>query len=221
MNSKKYIPVNDIKFLVWIKKLLAYVALHLERWYITAPLDELNELAAIYEHALDKTQSANRGSVDVHDKNVARQRLEKTTRMYVQGFLTRNPYVTNSDRKEMGLPVYDTTPTPVSKPTVRAMGKIVYKGAGSLELHITPEADISDNKRAYYGCKIVYDVIDANIPPPQSEKGLGQAVFTRRKKEPFIFHPQDAAKRVYFCIRYENGKGEAGPWSHVFSAVIP
>ena len=26
---------------------------------------------------------------------------------------------------------------------------------------------------------------------------------------------------VYFCIRYENSKGKAGPWGPIFQAIIP
>jgi len=221
MSVKTHTSKSDAMFLVWIKKLLAYIALHMERWYIVAPIDELNEQAATYEQALAKAQASNRGIIDVHNKKEARQTLEKTARIFIQGFLAKNPYVTDADRKEMGLPIYDKIPTPINKPTVRAMGRIVYKAAGSLELHITPEADISENKRAYHGCKIVYDVVAANEPQPKTERDLKQVSFTRKKKESFIFHPQDAAKRVYFSLRYENSKGNAGPWCPVFSAVIP
>ena len=33
--------------------------------------------------------------------------------------------------------------------------------------------------------------------------------------------PQTSGKTVYFCVRYENAKGEPGPWGPIFSAVIP
>ena len=131
------------------------------------------------------------------------------------------PPLTNADLTGLGLKPKDTVPTPVSVPKVRAAGKIVYRGSGSLELHIAPEADISDDKRAYYGCKIVYAVMNADEPAPKSEKELTESMFTRRKKETFIFQPQDAAKKVYFCMRYENSKGQAGPWCPIFAAVIP
>jgi hypothetical protein len=36
--------------------------------------------------------------------------------------------------------------------------------------------------------------------------------FTRRKKELFDFTQKDSGKTVYFCVRYENAKGEPEPW---------
>ena len=221
MSTGNYIPRGDSAFLLWVKKLLAYVVLHCMRWRVGAPEDSMNDLLITFEQALQKAQEANHGKVDITIKNDARRALEKDVRTYVQGFLARNPYVTNADREEMALPVYDTIPTQVGTPKVRAMGKIIYKGAGSLELHITPEADISEDKRAYYGCKILFGVTDADAPVPTSETELHESVFTRRKREAFIFQPKDSAKRVHFCIRYENSKGQAGPWCPIFSAVIP
>ena len=131
------------------------------------------------------------------------------------------PPLTDADLIGLGLKPKDNIPTPVSVPKVRAVGKITFKSAGSLELHIAPETDISEDKRAYYGCKIAYAVMNADAPAPQSEKELTESMFTRRKKEAFIFQPQDAAKKIYFSLRYENSKGQAGPWCPIFSAVIP
>ena len=131
------------------------------------------------------------------------------------------PPLTNADLIGLGLKPKDTTPTSVTVPKVRASGKITLKGPGSLELHIAPETEITEDKRAYYGCKVAYAVMDANEPAPQSERELTESMFTRRKKEAFIFQPQDSTKKVYFSIRYENSKGQPGPWCPVFSAVIP
>jgi len=121
----------------------------------------------------------------------------------------------------LGLKARDNIPTSVSVPKVRAHGKIIYRGAGRIELHISPEADISEDKRAYHGCKILYEVLEANAETPKDERNLSENRFTRRKKEEFVFQPKDAAKRIYFCLRYENSKGQPGPWCPIFSAVIP
>ena len=131
------------------------------------------------------------------------------------------PPLTNTDLIGLGLKPKDTIPTSVTVPKVRALGKIAFKSSGSLDLHIAPETDISEDKRAYYGCKIAYAVMNVDELAPKSEKELTESIFTRRKKEAFIFQPQDAAKKVYFSLRYENSKGQAGPWCPIFAAVIP
>jgi hypothetical protein len=56
---------------------------------------------------------------------------------------------------------------------------------------------------------------------PLNGEDLPHSVFTRRKKYRFDFLEEDRGKTVYFCLRYENSKGEAGPWGSVISAIIP
>ena len=35
------------------------------------------------------------------------------------------------------------------------------------------------------------------------------------------FEATDIGKTVYFALRWQNTRGETGPWSQIFSAVIP
>jgi hypothetical protein len=58
------------------------------------------------------------------------------------------------------------------------------------------------------------------MKPPTSGKELPHSRWTRRRRERFSFDG-DSGKTVYFCIRYENGKGESGEFGPIFSAVIP
>jgi hypothetical protein len=46
-------------------------------------------------------------------------------------------------------------------------------------------------------------------------------VFTRKPKHEFDFPEEDRGKSVYFCLRYENSKGDPGPWGPLLHAVIP
>jgi hypothetical protein len=103
----------------------------------------------------------------------------------------------------------------------KKIGIVKYKGAGAFDLEIKPERDISEDKRAYYGCKIVYEMFENSDQAPTNPKQLTEDRFTRKKKESFIFQPEDSGKRVYFSLRYENSKGKSGPWCPIFSAVIP
>jgi hypothetical protein len=56
--------------------------------------------------------------------------------------------------------------------------------------------------------------------PPTSGKELPHSRWMRRRRERFSFDG-DSGKTVYFCIHYENSKGEAGEFGPIFSAVIP
>ena len=219
-NSKNYVPYADLKFILWVKRVLAYALANFEKWGVIDPTDMLAAPLADFEVKLAKATEPDSGQVAKRSKNEARQLLERAVRAYLQGFVMRNPKVSNDDRGAMELPVYDRTPTPVLEPTGQAEMSISYPGLAQLLVQIKPMAGTLNDPRANYGCRVYYGIPDAGDPPPKGYQ-LRESKFTRRKKELFTFHPSDSGKTAYFCIRYENSKGNAGPWGPVASATIP
>jgi hypothetical protein len=75
----------------------------------------------------------------------------------------------------------------------------------------------------YYG--ILGDVATPDkfrlVAPPTSGDNLPHSVFTRKQKHQFDFPEADRRKSVYFCLHYENGKGDAGHWGPILQAIIP
>jgi hypothetical protein len=55
---------------------------------------------------------------------------------------------------------------------------------------------------------------------PKSGNDLPHSQFTRRRKELFDFDGE-SGNTVYFCLRYENPKGQTGPFGPILKAVIP
>ena len=221
MSTKKYIPRGDLNLLVWAEKLEAYAAANYQRWKVAAPEHILGEALSLYQNKIGDTNDPNRGKIDIFAKNEAKKALIKACREYIQGFLAKNRFVTPEDRVTMGIPIYDTIPTPVLEPTSRATASVVYKDAGILELHIKPVVSESSDKRAEYGVRIYSGVFAESDAQPASGKDLPRSQFTRRKKELFIFQPEQSGKRAFFCLRYENSKGKSGPWGPLVSALIP
>lgn len=131
------------------------------------------------------------------------------------------PPLTEGELVSLGLKMKDTIPTDIGSPKIQPSAKINYKASCLLELSISPAKEITGDKRAYHGCKIIYEVFSPTDTVPTDRKQLHESRFTRRKKEEFVFNVEDSGKRMYFSMRYENGKGAAGPWSPIVSAVIP
>jgi hypothetical protein len=63
-----------------------------------------------------------------------------------------------------------------------------------------------------YGYRVYYGVNEQGEAPPPTGKYLRLSKFTRQKKTLFTFEPEDAGRTAYFCIRYENSRGEPEPW---------
>ena len=218
---RDYIPQGDIAFGKLAEKVIEYAEQNYERWRTKAPSAELKDTFEAFQAALLKSRHPNSGNIDKYEKNEIKEKLEKLLRNYIQGNIARNEDVTSADRVSMYLPAHNRTPAPVPVPTGQAVVSIAYPGRTQLLLVIRPVASMLNDPRANYGWRIHYRVCAHDETPPASGKDLHDCKFTRRKKELITFDPSDSGKIAYFCIRYENRKGNAGPWGPMVWAVIP
>ena len=218
--NRHIIPRGDSQLYDWAKNFLAYVSLHHERFGLMPPPELLATLLALYEVKLLKALKPNHGSTDVVEKNEAKNDLLKALRDYLQGFIMRNVNVTVADRSEMMIPTYDRTPTPVPVPTARATASITYKDSCVLQLNIHHVLE-SEKKHAEYGVRIFSGVYADDQPRPLTGKDLPDSMFSRRKQITVVYQPEQQGLRVFFCIRFENSKCEAGPWGPMIAAIIP
>ncbi|MDR1142468.1 MAG: hypothetical protein LBL62_12310, partial [Planctomycetaceae bacterium] len=142
------------------------------------------------------------------------------------------PPLADEDLILLGLTPHSTTRTTIAPPIDQAIGRVVFLGEHLLAVHMEPANTTTvDPHRSDYGFRVYWGILS---PPgtvhvgkqeltsvPVSGDELPHSRFTRRKKEIFDFPQEDRGKTVYFCIRYENAKGEPGPWGPIFSAIIP
>ena len=219
--NKGYVPRNDRKFLIWTKNVVGYAMSNAARWKVVAPDSILTGMIGDFEAKLDRMDDPNHGKVDTLEKDDARKVLEKAIRVYVQGYIAKNPLVTNADKESMELPIYDKIPTIIGSPQGQATADVEYIGGQALQLHIKHVSGTPFDEKANYGYKIYYGVFVEGGVKPGSGEDLPKNKFTRRKKETVEFAPTDVGKIAYFAIRYENSKGKAGVWGPMFSAVIP
>ena len=182
--------------------------------------EELDEANKNFEDGLHRLNDPSHTLYDVKVKNELKVVVVKELRGLVQGLIANNLKVTDADKGVMGLPVYDKQPTPVPPPSGQAEASVTFPGRAQLKVEIKHIGVLTDRK-ASYGCRIYYKVCAVGETPPESGMELTMSKFTRKKKEMFTFLPTDSNKIAWFCIRYENSKGEAGPWGPLASAVIP
>ena len=118
----------------------------------------------------------------------------------------------------------DVEPTPINPPMLQPKADIKLSLNGVVEiLGIKPAGGASPTK-SEYGVGIFYGVVGSPLPHgiasvPESANFLPKSAFTRQKKHKFDFY-EDKGRQVFFCLRYENSKGVAGPWGNMLSAYI-
>jgi hypothetical protein len=170
----------------------------------------------------------NHGKVDTLRKNRAKEELIKNMRTYIQAYLAKNPKITDAERKEMGITIQDKISSPIGAPTLQVTANMDFPGKGLVRISkIKPLGDTSD-KRSEYGVRIHFGVLDKDSDvrsfiinkEPKTGDDLPYSVFTRKKTYSFDL-TGNSGKMLYFCMRFENSKGEVGPWGNIIAGYIP
>jgi hypothetical protein len=72
--------------------------------------------------------------------------------------------------------------------------------------------------KGVHGVEIRHEILDE---PPKDWDQLRNSSFDTRTPAQLVFKGEDRGKTVYFALRWENNVGEKGPWSEIYSAIIP
>jgi hypothetical protein len=222
MNSTNYLPRNDRKFLQWVINFLSRLFPSLTRF--SFPNDVYQDLAAKrddFATKLDVAESpATRTKSAIDDKNVARETLESATRRAVQRSLAHNPDGTGKDHDDLGLPNYKTTRTPapvaatypdydIDSGTIRRL-TISFYDQGQKKSKAKPAGQ--------HGAEIKWAISDT---PIIDVVDLTNSSFDTHTPLTLEFQGHERGKTVYFCLCWENTRGDKGPWSEIMSAIIP
>jgi hypothetical protein len=146
--------------------------------------------------------------------------FKKVYRQLYTGYLKGNPLVTDDDlqgaafpkrssgrRRHSSLP--DTrvgTRTDTSKPA------LVIIHYFDLESHGAAKPP------GVHGAEIVWAVLDH---PPVDWSELTHSEFSTRTPLSLSFSGEQRGLTLYFAMRWENTRGEKGPWSNIESVIIP
>jgi len=147
----------------------------------------------------------------------------------------KRPPLKNEHFIALGLKVPVSVKSPVPRPPGTAGAKTSHPGIRQIRLRMFHIDGTEPDVRAEYGRRIYWGVMPHGgatveqatgkehylMKVPVSGEELVHSKFSRRTKETIEFAAEDSGSTAFFSIRYENGKGEAGPWGPVFSAIIP
>ncbi|MDR2632218.1 MAG: hypothetical protein LBC51_01155 [Treponema sp.] len=217
--SNKYLPDAEADLIPWGDNFVGQLEQNKEKWGIpeaevTGVKTALSDFTSLYEQA----RSPGRTSVIVEEKNTAKALLKAKIRAMV-GFRLKNPLITNAQRKELGLHVADKTRSPKPRPSTYPRYSIIQNGAGMLGI-IYQEGDGRKGSKPpeAAGVRIHYGVFDQ---APSVQEELPASVFATRWPCIITFRETDRGKRAYIALKWENAKGEDGPWSEIASEIIP
>jgi hypothetical protein len=222
MKQHDFVPRPTFKFLTWVNGLLENLAPLLER--VGFPVETYQALVTLRDDFAVKLQltetPATRTQVAVQSKQDARKILEKAVRKAVRQYLAPNPAVSDSDRERLGLPIYKTTRTPAPVATTYPHFYIDSHTIRRLIVHFYDQwsKKMKGKPEGQHGAEIRW-VISGE--PVVKVKDLIHSSFDTRSPFTIEFEGHERGQTVYFCLCWENTRGEKGPWSEIQSAVIP
>ena len=196
---------------------------------------ELTQLTTSAGAALDEAKSSQRTPVSTAKCKAAFEALTSKMRAMRNSYF-RSPPLTETELVSLELKPKDMTHSPIPAPTAQAEADISRPGVHLIMLHLRPvSGSLPDPHRSSYGFRIYYGIMPPGGATVEAATGVKHELmqvpvtgeqlpfsrFTRRKKELFDFAPEDSGKTVFFCVRYENAKGDRGPWGPIFFTVIP
>jgi hypothetical protein len=221
MSKTDFIPQADKALAAWLNVLTAYLQTKSSVWGVPqAAVTELSTLALAYADALTVTENpATRTKVTVQAKNTARKAVKDSVRNVLKAYVTYNPLVSDADRDAMGLPIHKTTRTHVPVPTSTPEAKVVLPSPGVVEIDFIDS--VSGHKAkpdGVHGVEIAWAILDT---PPAGWNELSRSAFDTCTPQRLVFEGADRGKTIYFALRWENMRGEKGPWSEIYNAIIP
>jgi hypothetical protein len=221
MSSKNYLPKAYNLLLIWLTNFIVYLNANISRFGISsAKVSPLQTLINQFQTAKAKAELPNAGKADRLARRDRAEDVSKALRSFVNSNLRFNEAVTDEDRVQLGLTIPDDEPTAEGEPgTMPVVDLIDTAIILRIILHYKDMYGKSRRKPAgVHGVEIVWAILDT---PPTSTSDLIHSEFSTRSPHTFIFDENQRGKTVWFRLRWENNRGQKGPWSELSSAIVP
>jgi hypothetical protein len=222
MSKNRSIPDKDADFNTAQNVIVAASESHRAQWNLDSvwldtvlqpQKDEWDAAWAAYENPATRTPAI------TFTKTEKRTVYEKSLRILVKN-LQSNVHVTPDELRSMGIVVPSSSRRPSPIATDSPDADVDTSRVGCLTLHFFERG--SRHKKGkpegQHGAEIRWALLDT---PPARWDELTHSEIDTNSPFTLTFENDQRGKTVYFALRWENTRGEKGPWSTIQSAIIP
>jgi hypothetical protein len=213
------IPRTDLGFNTKQATIIAKVAEKLVDWNVDPQLfnNELLPKQALWVAAYNEyLPPATRTPLITFVKNNARKEYEKPLRLLVKN-LESNLRVSDDDLRSMGIAI-PAPKQPIPPPTRFPVATSDSSTPRIVKIYFRDSEGLSKAKpHGVHGAEIKWAILET---PPVNIKDLTASGFDTRSPFSLEFEEDQRGKTLWFCVRWENTKGEKGPWGEIGSAII-
>jgi hypothetical protein len=206
-----------VAFLTGIKLASIGIAGEALAWYNNEFLVRYHAFIAAYE---DWKNPAERTKNKIATLILAEKLFVASFRALYTGYIKNNPLVTDVDLVDMGFPKHRQGPgTPSTPPTDFVEVEISLPGPAIVLIayHVKGAAKRGKPKNCH-GMEMKWVILDQT---PTDWTQLVNSVFDTASPLTLTFDGTQRGKTLFFACRWENNIGQKGPWSEIFSVIIP
>ncbi len=196
--SGGYLQTNAARLLVSATNLANLVA-RLTAWNGTYPISQNPDT---------------RTKTSIDNKDSAKDDLLETLRAIYDDI--PESALTDQDRNTLGITARSTNRTPTPVPTTKPIAQVDTSKRLEHTISFTDEDGSLAKPEGVRGCQIWMKLGDV----PKDPKEL--TYIATDTKTPYVYHFDgvDAGKAAHYWLRWENTRGETGPWSDDVMATV-
>jgi hypothetical protein len=145
-------------------------------------------------------------------------------RRFYTGYMKDNPLVTDDDLQSCGFPMHSGGGggTSVKKPTTQVEMEAETSNPSEVTIHYRDAGSHHLGKpEGVHGMELIYRVRAVDAPPAKDWKELTNSVFSTRPPLKLSIEGGQRTLILEYASRWENTRGEKGPWNDIQWVVIP
>lgn len=216
MNRGRF-PRKEVERNAYFKIVIGYLELNAERLMIAKEM--IDNLKIMWDKWTNwYGQSLNdelTNKLIVANKDAASASLE-TMLNVVYGDIPQSK-LTSDDRSTLHLQLPSNKRTPAPVPTTFPIGQVLNGTHLTHKITFTDEDGKRSRPEKVRGCQIY---CKEGTTPPEDEKEMRLLISDASSPYLHKFSFSDAGKTFYYRLRWENTRGEVGPWSSFISGVV-
>jgi hypothetical protein len=215
-----YIPKSLPDLTLWGDRFVNYFFTNAVKWGVS--ITDATDLKNMWDDTKELIEKSKDPAQKTHLVVVKRKEAVKAFTAKVHDFVNHELHsraVTDDDRVALGLPIHDTTPTPIGPPTTMPTFVLDLSIPRHIRLRYHDQDNHSEAKpHGVNGAVVGWGLLDA---PPIDQEDLPHTLLATRSPFTIDFHEADRGKTLYIALCWQNERGQRGPWSNLEAAIIP
>lgn len=221
MKEKDCMPSKDGDFDILQNNVYSVATSRMSEWLI--PQELLTALDASRQRWITAYAAycnpAMRTPGVTREKNDAKAACRSVLRTFIQGQIMHNPRVADAAHPDMGLPVYDRTPTQATPPRTRTEMEIRFAQMLEHIVHVRDSESQGAGKPLHVIGFELWRRIGGDMEPAFEEMQLVE--LATRLPHTLNYSSAERGRMVWYASRWVNTRGEKGPWREIVSAIVP